>query len=257
MKTTNTLRLAAGLLCAAASLPAAAHSGAAAHAPIGVMADHRHAAGEWMLSYRFMHMQMQGSRDGQDTLSPAQVSSYPNPNAPPPGLRVVPLDMQMQMHMLGVMWAPNDHVTAMLMGSHQTREMDHLTYGMATGTNELGRFTTESEGWGDTRLSALIGQPGAPWHVELGLSLPTGSTTESHAVLTPMNTRPTLRMPYAMQIGSGTVDVIAGVTGRHTQGRWQLGGQFRTLQRQGRNDEGYRLGDHYQLNGWSAISSMR
>jgi len=39
----------------------AAHAGTASgHAPIGVMADHMHKAGEYMLSYRFMNMD--GSR---------------------------------------------------------------------------------------------------------------------------------------------------------------------------------------------------
>ena len=36
------------------------------HAPIGVMGDHRHEAGEIMFSYRFMYMNMDGSRDGAD-----------------------------------------------------------------------------------------------------------------------------------------------------------------------------------------------
>jgi len=34
------------------------------HAPIGVMGDHTHEAGEWMLSYRYRLMFMDGNRDG-------------------------------------------------------------------------------------------------------------------------------------------------------------------------------------------------
>ena len=34
------------------------------HAPIGVMADHQHQKGEWMISYRYMGMAMDGNRDG-------------------------------------------------------------------------------------------------------------------------------------------------------------------------------------------------
>ena len=33
------------------------------HAPIGVMADHYHEAGEVMFSYRFMSMSMKGNQD--------------------------------------------------------------------------------------------------------------------------------------------------------------------------------------------------
>ena len=32
------------------------------HAPIGVMGEHMHKKGEWMLSYRYMYMDMEGSR---------------------------------------------------------------------------------------------------------------------------------------------------------------------------------------------------
>lgn len=40
------------------------------HAPIGVMADHYHEAGEFMFSYRYMSMSMQGNLDGSRSLSP-------------------------------------------------------------------------------------------------------------------------------------------------------------------------------------------
>ena len=33
------------------------------HAPIGVMGDHAHKAGEWMLFYRYGFMKMDGNRD--------------------------------------------------------------------------------------------------------------------------------------------------------------------------------------------------
>ena len=39
------------------------------HAPIGVMGDHTHKAGEWMASYRYMRMEMEGSLDGSDGIS--------------------------------------------------------------------------------------------------------------------------------------------------------------------------------------------
>ena len=35
------------------------------HAPIGVMGDHLHKRGEWMLSYRFMRMNMEGTHRHQ------------------------------------------------------------------------------------------------------------------------------------------------------------------------------------------------
>ena len=52
--------------------PKASH--AMDHAPIGVMADHRHKKGEVMLSYRYMNMDMDGSRIGTNSASPETLS---------------------------------------------------------------------------------------------------------------------------------------------------------------------------------------
>ncbi|MEM7494361.1 MAG: transporter, partial [Pseudomonadota bacterium] len=147
------------MLCAALplslSLPASSHEGdggtgtyATDHAPIGVMADHRHEEGEWMVSYRYMYMDMSGSRDGTDTLSPEEIvtgfaNPFANPPMSPPNLRVVPTDMPMQMHMVGGMYGLSDRVTLMIMGHYLTKEMDHITFQGPMGTTRLGEFTTK------------------------------------------------------------------------------------------------------------------
>ena len=41
------------------------------HAPITVMGDHMHAMGEWMVSYRYMTMEMENLLKGSDSVSPA------------------------------------------------------------------------------------------------------------------------------------------------------------------------------------------
>ena len=43
------------------------------HAPLGVMGDHTHGAGEFMLSYRFRYMNMDGNRGGSDGVSSTDV----------------------------------------------------------------------------------------------------------------------------------------------------------------------------------------
>ena len=56
-----------------------------AHAPIGVMGDHTHAQGEWMFSYRFMHMSMEDNLVDSSNRSPEEiVSSEANRFANPP-----------------------------------------------------------------------------------------------------------------------------------------------------------------------------
>ncbi|MEQ9544845.1 MAG: hypothetical protein RIK85_02430 [Marinobacter sp.] len=230
------------------------------HAPMGVMGDHTHKAGEWMFSYRFMNMSMKGNKEGNDSISPEEiVTTIKNPFSgqpmQPPTLRVVPLEMTTQMHMFGLMYAPSDRVTLMLMANYIEKEMDHLTFQGGAGTTRLGKFTTKNRGWGDTKVGALIPlleQGDHRIHLNAGISLPTGSIDEEDAVLTPMNSRPTLRMPYAMQLGSGTYDLEPGVTYNGRDGLLSWGGQYKAVVRLGENDEDYTLGDKHELTGWGA-----
>jgi hypothetical protein len=70
------------------------------HAPIGIMADHYHEAGEFMFSYRYMSMSMEDNLIGGSSVSPTQIATtVPNRffGSPmqPPTLRVVPTEMTM------------------------------------------------------------------------------------------------------------------------------------------------------------------
>ena len=238
-------------------------SHAMGHAPIGVMADHRHKTGEWMVSYRYMYMDMSGSRDGTDALSADDIAtSVPNrffgDPMQPPTLRVVPTEMPMQMHMIGGMYGLTDRITLMAMGSYIAKEMDHVTYAGGMGTAVLGDFTTEVEGVGDTRLGAIIGLDDSSvaeqqLNISAVISLPTGSITETDDILTPMGMRPTVRLPYPMQLGSGTFDLKLGLTGtQRFQNDWGIGGQVSTIIRLDENDEDYSLGDVLEATVWAA-----
>lgn len=228
------------------------------HAPIGVMGDHMHKAGEWMLSYRYMYMDMDGNRIDDDGVSPDYiVANVPNRffgmMGQPPNLRIVPTEMTMDMHMFGAMYAPTDDVTLMLMANYIDKSMKHVTYN-PMGTATIGTFTTESSGWGDTKLTGLIrAYDGGGHHVHfnLGVSLPTGSTEKRDSVLTPMGMLMNVRLPYPMQLGSGTVDVLPGITYSGKQERWTWGAQYLATLRNGK-DNGYSLGDVHEATGWMA-----
>jgi len=108
--------------------PAQAGGSANSHAPIGVMGDHMHKSGEFMLSYRTMHMDMDGTRKGTSALNPVTIATT-EPNrffgvaGQPATLRVVPTSMTMDMHMLGGMYAPSDWLTMMVMANYLKKEM--------------------------------------------------------------------------------------------------------------------------------------
>ncbi|ASC70928.1 uncharacterized protein XM38_018760 [Halomicronema hongdechloris C2206] len=205
------------------------------HAPIGVMGDHTHGQGEFMVSYRYMYMDMDGNRSGRDSLTPDEVlQQFP----------ITPTRMTMQMHMLGAMYAPSDTLTLMAMVPYIVKEMDHVT---RMGT----RFTTNSEGFGDIKLSGLytvLDQTRQRIHLNVGVSFPTGSIEERDA--TPMG--PDQILPYPMQIGSGTVDLLPGITYLGQAGDWSWGAQAIGTLRIGRNANDYRLGNQLALTTWGA-----
>ncbi len=234
-----------------------------AHAPIAVMGDHMHSAGEWMISYRFAAMSMSGNLyRGNSASSDWIAENVPNTffgmPGQPPTLRIVPQEMDMTMHMAGAMYAPTDWLTLMAMAMYMEKEMDLVTYQGMMGTARLGRFTTRSSGWGDASVTALIRlyrEGTTQVHLNAGLSLPTGSITETDQVLTPMGMVMEMRLPYGMQLGAGTYDAMPGITYLDRRGDVSWGAQYRGTIRLGENDEGYALGDAHQLTAWAAYQA--
>lgn len=236
------------------------------HAPIGVMADHRHKKGEVMLSFRYMNMNMDGSRIGTDSITPEETAtqvSNPFSGTPgqPPTLRVVPTNMTMQMHMAGMMYRLTDRITLVGMASYVEKEMDHVTFQGAMGTNVLGEFTTRSSGFGDTTIGAIIGlDDGQKAHkqinVGLALSLPTGSITKEDQILTPTGATPSPRLPYPMQIGSGTFDFKPSFTAFNRHGKFSYGGQANANIRLERNSADYSFGDIYEATTWLSYEAQ-
>ena len=231
-----------------------AHSGA--DAPIGVMGDHMHGAGEWMFSLRQIKMEMSGNKIGSNNASDTEILSIADTNAMmPPNLRVVSQHMEMDMTMLGVMYAPNADLTFMAMTGYVQKTMRLTTYNMMG--MRIGNFETESEGFGDTTISALFrGQMTATSqiHYALGLSVPTGDIEEQDTVLTPMNTRIAARLPYAMQTGSGSYDLKPAITFNKHFENYSFGGQISAVVRLNDNDSDYRFGDIFTVQSWVSKS---
>jgi len=237
-----------------------------AHGPIGVMGDHRHHEGELMLSYRFMQMQMEGNLIGDDEVTPDEiVTTVPNRffglPMQPPTLRVVPTEMTMDMHVFGAMYGLTDRITLMGMLPLIEKRMTHITFAGPVGTTQLGRFTTESYGVGDFQFGGIVGlydskSAEGEQHLNLllGLSAPSGSIKQDGQILTPMGGTPIVRLPYAMQLGSGTWDFLPGVTYTARRRNLSFGAQYRgNFRLEDENSEGYALGDLHQVTGWAAF----
>lgn len=214
------------------------------HAPISVMGDHMHKAGEWMMSYRYMHMDMSGNLDDTQKLTTQDIHA---------GFMVAPKDMTMEMHMLGAMYAPSDSITYMIM-------LPYLDNSMTLENRMLGEFSSSSRGLGDVKVSALMSLPFAlsgKAHAGLGISLPTGSIDEKASVpmmMGGMRMSREITLPYRMQLGSGSYDLLPSLTYNNHHGNCAWGGQINAVIRLDKNGANYHLGDKAQLQTWTAYN---
>lgn len=216
------------------------------HAPIGVMQDHVHKKGEWMVSYRYMRMEMDGNRDGTSRVSAADVV---DPNGF--GFMVTPTEMTMEMHMFGAMYAPSGSVTLAAMVPYIDVQMDHITRGGQ-------EFRTSASGVGDISLAALVTVHESEFshvHLNLGFTAPTGSIDEEDQ--TPASMGSDVQLPYPMQLGSGTWDLRPGLTWTGTGDTWSFGAQALGTLRLGRNDRDYSLGDRVDMTAWAAYRATQ
>jgi len=213
------------------------------HAPISVMGDHTHGKGEFMISYRYMNMNMEDLNRGSSNVA------FSDALLPNDIYMVTPTSMPMDMHMIGIMYAPSNKITLMAMFNYLSQEMDHLT---AMG----GTFATTSSGYGDTKIAALykiFNKNRQQLHGQIGISIPTGNIDKTDS--TPASAPNSVILPYPMQIGSGTWDTQLALTYLKQWNRFSFGTQAKTTLRIGKNDNNYRLGNKYSLNNWVALTA--
>ena len=221
-------------------------SSALAFAPAGIMGEHVHQSGDWMVGYHYMRMEMGGPREGTNDLTINEAMSR--------GYSAVAESMTMDMHMIEAMYAPTDWLTLMIMGNYIQNDMDMvMTGGMHGGSGmhsmSMGkmRHSHSTEGWGDTSLTALFPLYQNAHNTAvigaLGVSAPTGDVEVKNANGTFAH--------YDMQLGSGTWDLLPAVTATQRLGDFQLGAQLGAVIRlEDEGDSGYRKGHRYFVHGW-------
>lgn len=221
------------------------------HAPISVMADHTHDAGEWMLSYRYMGMAMSGARSGSSALNRNEAFAQ-IPGMGAMDMKALPHEMTMDMHMVGAMLAPTDNLTLMAMLPYVSRDMTTKTRMTMMGNVSADAFQAKTDGVGDASVSALYklwDNQGYRLHVSLGLGLPTGSIEEQDYV--PMKGEK-VQLPYPMQPGSGSYQARPGITLNKQHPSWSWGIQAGANIALDDNEQGYKLGSRRHLTAWAA-----
>lgn len=207
-----------------------------AHAPIGVMGDHTHDAASNMVSYRWMSMSMSDLSADNKSITPGSLAGR---------YMMAPKKMKMNMHMLGLMRGLSHKITIMSMLSYQEKRMTSVK----TMTGDL--MSMHSNGISDLHLSGLFLLKKTHTQtalMQLGLTLPIGSISKKNEM--------GAVMPYGMQLGSGTPDLILSSTTSLTYDRASLGGQVGTRIRLGQNRHHYRLGHQVHLSAWTAVDIL-
>ena len=199
------------------------------HAPISVMGDHMHKMGEWMVSYRYMTMDMEGLMKGSNSVAPTMMATGFMPN-------MLPTEMTMDMHMFGTMYAISNKWTLMGMLNYLDNEM----------SMPMGKM--DSSGLGDIKVAGLYDlaqwNDGRRVHLKLGLSLPTGSIDEKDSM--------SRILGYGMQLGSGTYDLEPAITYLGQTENYSYGAQLGGILRIGDNDQGYTFGNKFEATVWGA-----
>ena len=224
-----------------------------AHGPAGVMGDHVHNSGEFMIGLEWMHMRHSGTNQrGSDPIA--------DPDIVAAGYSARTSGMTMDMAMLHIMYAPNDLLTFTLMPMWTRMEMTMLgidPMAMSGGSGGHGghgghamafgeTMTHAVSGIGDTRVGAMIAlsrdsKLGAQAGLEL--SVPTGQAGVKNADGTFVH--------YGMQPGSGTWDVEPSFTLRGMGEGLSWGAQVKYLIRlEDANKSGFAFGDRFTANGW-------
>lgn len=219
------------------------------HAPAGVLYDHMHKAGEFMVGYRFMY-----SRQSGDTLR--GTNSVSDLDLAAAGYTMKATSMNMYMNMLDIMYAPTDWLTLMVMPQWVSMDMTmqglpmlpDMDMDMGGHGMHMGSHSHTTDGFGDTLLSGLVRlyqDETNHAHVGITFSAPTGSVTQKNA-----EGRYT---HYMMQLGSGTWDFLPSVTYTGHVDRWSWGGQLLgVIRMEGENEAGFRFGNVFQATGWGS-----
>lgn len=220
------------------------------HAPAGVMFDHIHEKGEWMLGYNVQRLyQNQAYYHASQTASAEQLAPY----------SMLAQQHEMYMQMFHIMYAPTDNLSLSLMPMYMRMDMpmipntnlqnsDHTEHAMSHAVaGQSNTHASTNEGWGDTLINAsyrLLKQDRHQLITSLALSAPTGDYKKFSEDQRPIH--------YGMQIGAGLWQAIPSLTYLYHRDLFSAGLQVSTRQPlfNDLNRLGYYVGDQHNATAW-------
>lgn len=207
------------------------------HAPAGVKADFTLSAGEYYVGYRHTWDGFQGTLIGTQELFFDEVLDF--------GFTVAPLTHDQSRAELDVRYGLTDDFTVEVSLPFLSNKLLQVT--------DLVFFESSSKVLGDVSirmLADLLEMDEYRLSVNLGATVPTGklgkrgvTATSNQAVL-----------PFLMQGGSGSPDILAGATFQVQNEVSSVGVQINSVVRAFNNPKGYRLGNRVDFSVWGAYN---
>ncbi|MFT4649222.1 MAG: hypothetical protein ACI9X4_002460 [Glaciecola sp.] len=206
------------------------------YAPIGVPLTQQVATGQFGVSLRVSQQQFDGLRDSRDDLSSADAFAR--------GYAIAPTEQVDRRYELEALFGFNQRWDLYVVIPYTTHDLDQdLSLG--------GENNVDSSGLGDVQIGGVFrsyDRGATRLSYMAGLSLPTGEidATDNYAGA------PGTTLPYTMQLGSGTLDLLPGVLLESQLGKVRVGARAAgRIHLQGANDEDWFRGNSFRLDVWA------
>jgi hypothetical protein len=191
--------------------------------------------GSWQMGYKFDFLSRGHNRSGTRSQSIGRIFER--------GFTRASYSQDVESHTVEVLYAPFDRFTLGVQLPYVRIETKHRQI-------DGSSFTTENSGVGDIEFSGRLRftrKDEESFNLHLAVQAPTGTITQKDR--TPDGRE---RLPYDEQIGSGTWNLMPGMTymGRYRGTSWglQVGAKFYLAD----NGEGWSRGDLFHAGGWLA-----
>jgi len=217
--------------------------------PAAIVNGHQHEAGKWMFSYSYMNSFLKNNYSGTSKISDQSIFEKYD---------MLPVNMHMDMHMLMGMYGFSNKLSLMVMLNYVYMNMDmkmltgQMNVSGKTMTMGTMDMTSTSQGLSDTKISALYNLLSTNRHsiiADVGFSIPTGSITKTEKDDISFFGQTQV---YDMQTGTGTFDILPGITFIYHRPSYLIGAQAISVIHPYYNSQGYKLGNELTVNTWVA-----
>jgi hypothetical protein len=229
-------------------------------APLGIFGADLPGEGKVMVSFLPQFSRLQGVKIDDNWVKAPYIVTHVVSAYTPVGshlLRLVPQNLTTNIQTLSVSYGATRNLTLFASTGFIEKSVNMQAFAGLSGATPLGYKVGATDGATDTTLAAIYRVHHDAinrLNLSLGLSLPTGSTEENISLLLPNGAAPAKRAFYAMQPGSGTADLMPGVTYSGVLNAWSWGLSYRARLPLNRASAGWRYGDLNEVNAWGGYS---